>query len=181
MSSRIIRAALVLGLLSLAGACLAAGPGDTSTAAAPSIQPPPAPSASTRDPAGRPSPSRTPRPGPTATPEPTVVFPPTSPPITELLRLSGTGPLTGEPFTLSVETGLRVIWNQSSTGEFVLTLENQDPAEADGPYGSVTYELAVGPSAGSADYTYIPGKYVVKVEKADGPWEVRVEVVPPEG
>ena len=108
---------------------------------------------------------------------PTPVSPPPTPAPGEWLRVSGKGPLVSEPFELTVETTLRVHWDQSSTGKFLLSIVNLNPDLEDTPYGRVVYDYAIGASFGSADYDYIPGSYVVKIESADGPWQVWIEIV----
>jgi hypothetical protein len=106
---------------------------------------------------------------------------PGSPPPTlapgEWLRVSGNGPFVSEPFELTAETTLRVHWDQSSNGKFLLSIVNLNPDWEDTPYGRVVYDYAIGASSGSGDYAYIPGSYVVKIESADGPWQVWIEVV----
>lgn len=95
----------------------------------------------------------------------------------EILRTSGSGPKTNIPLTLKVDTVLRINWQQSSKGRFVLTVNNLDTSKINTPYGKVTFADIVGPSSGSGDYPFIAGSYVVSVEQADGPWQVWIQVL----
>lgn len=110
------------------------------------------------------------------TPKPTVILP------DELFRISGEGAgIAEETFTLTEETRIRVSWDQSSEGKFVLVLFNLDP-EMDGTqYGRVTFEYFVGPSSGYGDYILIPGEYGFEIEEGDGPWEVWIQEIANEG
>lgn len=95
----------------------------------------------------------------------------------EILRLSGDGPFTSEPFKLEKDEALRVSWQQSSKSQFILSVVNADPALKGDPSGKVTFEFMVGPSFGNGDYKFKAGSYVISVDKADGPWEVWVQVL----
>ena len=95
----------------------------------------------------------------------------------ELMRISGTGKFTSDPFQLSETTTLRVHWIQSSQVDFSLAVINKDPAFEYSSYGKVNFEMTMGPSASCGDYEFIPGEYQVLVETADGPWQIWVEIV----
>ena len=110
------------------------------------------------------------------TPKPTVILP------DELFRISGEGAgIAEETFTLTEETPIRVSWDQSSEGKFVLVLFNLDPEMEGTQYGRVTFEYFVGPSSGYGDYILIPGEYGFEVEQGDGPWEVWIQEITNEG
>lgn len=95
----------------------------------------------------------------------------------EILRTSGSGPKTDIPLTLKADTVLRINWQQSSSGHFLLTVTNLDASKINTPYGKVTFADVVGPSSGSGDYPFITGSYVVSVEQANGPWQVWIQVL----
>ena len=110
------------------------------------------------------------------TPKPTVILP------DELFRISGEGAgIAEETFTLTKETPIRVSWDQSSEGKFVLVLFNLDPEMEGTQYGRVTFEYFVGPSSGYGDYILIPGEYGFEVEQGDGLWEVWIQEITNEG
>jgi len=97
--------------------------------------------------------------------------------IKEILRTSGSGTYTSEPFKLNEKTSLRLHWVQSSQSEFLMAITNLDSAMENTSYGKVNFALSVGPSASCGDYEFIPGDYQVLIEKADGPWEIWIEIV----
>jgi len=106
------------------------------------------------------------------TPKPTVILP------DELFRISGEGAgMVGETFTLSEESHIRVSWDQSSEGKFVLVLFNLDPEMEGTHYGRVIFEYFIGPSSGYGDYILIPGEYGFEIEEGDGPWEVWIKEI----
>lgn len=105
----------------------------------------------------------------------TAVVRPTQGPY-ELYRVAGEGsPFVSQPIRLATDATLRINWNQSGQGKFILSLANRDPALQSTPYGRVIFELSVGPSNGSGEYSFVAGEYVLQVEEADGAWEVWVE------
>jgi hypothetical protein len=114
--------------------------------------------------------------GPTAT-LPALEMVPVVPAAGEILSLSQTGPGSSDPFTLNEKTMVRVNWEQASSGDFLLAIVNEDPAQAGTPYGRVVFESTTGPSAMLSEYEFIAGQYRVVVEKADGPWKVWLEYV----
>ena len=123
-------------------------------------------------------------PTPTAAPLPTATLPPmnltpATPAASEIASLSGNAPATGEPFTITANSNLRVNWQQASTGDFVLAITNTDPSQTDTANGQVVFESITGPSAMFSDYEFIPGQYQIVVESADGPWKVWVDYVGP--
>lgn len=68
---------------------------------------------------------------PTITPTlPSINLVPPTPATSELMSISGTGPNTSEPFAITEKSMVRVNWQQSSTGKFVLAVVNTDPAQA---------------------------------------------------
>jgi hypothetical protein len=115
---------------------------------------------------------------PTAT-LPLLEITPTIPTVGELVNISSTGPGESDPFTVDEQEYLRVNWQQSCDGVFVLVIQNENPAKDGTPYGRVIFESTNGPGAGLSDYEFIPGQYRVVVEKADGPWKVWVDIVEP--
>ena len=113
---------------------------------------------------------------------PTPTLPPMNlvpvvPATSELANVSGSGIGSSESFMISEKSVVRVNWQQASTGKFVLKIVNNDPAQAGTPYGEVTFDVSTGSSTGSLDYEFIPGQYTIKIEEADGPWKVWIELV----
>ena len=104
---------------------------------------------------------------------------PVTPAASEIASLSGNAPVTGEPFTITANSNLRVNWQQASTGDFVLAITNTDPSQTGTEKGRVVFESITGPSAMFSDYEFIPGQYQIVVESADGPWKVWVDYVGP--
>lgn len=115
---------------------------------------------------------------PTPTLPPFELVPPT-PAVEEIVTASGTGPGSSSPFTIEEKSVVRVNWQQSSTGQFVLKVVNDDPAQAGTPYGEVTFAATTGPSAMAMDYEFIPGEYTIEVTSADGPWKVWIQYIGP--
>jgi hypothetical protein len=97
----------------------------------------------------------------------------------QVTTLSGNAPATGVPFTITANSMLRVNWQQASTGDFVMAVTNTDPSQVGTPNGRVVFEDITGPSAMFSDYDFIPGKYQIVVESADGPWKVWIQYLGP--
>jgi hypothetical protein len=95
----------------------------------------------------------------------------------EVLRISGNGPYTSAPFQLEGQRYLRINWEQYSNGKFTLYIVNLDPSMKFTPYGEVNFDLWPGPDAGSSDYEFIAGKYVISIKDSTGPWEVWLETL----
>jgi hypothetical protein len=117
-----------------------------------------------------------------ASPTPTLpplVLVPVTPAAEEIASASGEGPGSSDPFTITEKSWVRVNWQQSSTGKFVLKVVNSDPAQAGTAYGEVTFDVTTGPSALALDYEFIPGQYKIEVASADGPWKVWIQYIGP--
>ncbi len=117
-------------------------------------------------------------PTPASTPIPIDILPKTNE-TGEILRITGSGPDSSHTFVLDAETIARVKWEQTSTGDFTLSIRNLDPNQAGTAYARVLFEMISGPSSGFADFSFIAGQYQVDVEKSDGPWEVWIQSVSP--
>ena len=110
------------------------------------------------------------------TPGATLVLP------DELFRVSGQGvSVADETFTLDEVMRIRLHWQQSSEGKFVLVLFNLDPQMEETPYGRVTFEYIIGPSEGYSDWDLVAGEYSVEVTEGDGSWEVWIQEITLEG
>jgi len=117
---------------------------------------------------------------PTITPTlPSLDLVPVTPAAGDLISISGTGPATSEPFTITGKSMVRVNWQQSSIDRFLLAVVNTDSAQAGTPYGRIVFESVIGPSAMSSDYELIAGQYTIAVDMADGPWKVWVQYLGP--
>jgi|GEM_PF-2070174 len=95
----------------------------------------------------------------------------------EVLRVSGNGPYTSAPFKLEGQRYLRINWEQYSNGKFTLYIVNLDPGMKNTQYGEVNFDLWPGPDAGSSDYEFIAGTYVITIKDSAGPWEVWLETL----
>ena len=125
--------------------------------------------------------------GPTTTPiytlppaitlVPKLVLMPNAEVVAEILRISGNGPFTSAPFQLKGQTYLRVNWEQYSNGKFSLYVINLDPSVKNTQYGEVNFDLWPGPDAGSSDYEFIAGNYVISVKDSQGPWEIWLQTL----
>jgi hypothetical protein len=102
---------------------------------------------------------------------------PARPAAKTIVTVSNTGSASSEIFSIPEKGIYRVNWQQSSTGDFLMKVNNMDPAQAGTQYGSITFEFTKGPSARFSDYQFIAGQYQILVEKADGPWKVWVEYI----
>ena len=110
------------------------------------------------------------------TPRATLVLP------GEFFRISGQGAgVADETFTLDEEMRIRLHWQQSSQGKFVLVLFNLDPQMEETPYGRVTFEYVIGPSEGYSDWDLVAGEFGIEVIEGDGPWDVWVQEITVEG
>jgi hypothetical protein len=110
---------------------------------------------------------------------PSLDLVPLTPATSELMSISGSGPGSSGPFAITGKSMVRVNWQQSSTGKFVLAVINTDPAQAGTPYGRIIFESVTGPSAMVSDYELIAGQYTIAIEMADGPWKVWVQYLGP--
>jgi len=110
-------------------------------------------------------------PTPFPTPLSTLISP------NELFRTSGDGPLVTQSFVLPEDMRIRINWDQSSEGDFILTVFSLDPTDMQKQtgYDRVIFEQIVGPSAFYGDDDYTAGEYAIEIEAADGPWVVWVE------
>jgi hypothetical protein len=116
-------------------------------------------------------------PGPTSVNTPYASLPQsTAVPQTELLRLSGQGPLTGETVLISAATRLRMSWNQNTVNKFKVTMRHDSP-DVEPRYQEMTLALAFNPSYGFVDFELIPGTYTIEVD-TDGVWEIWFGVLP---
>lgn len=119
---------------------------------------------------------------PTAVPTPNLTplanFPPTDvTPQAALLRFSGETPAS-EVITFTEQVRIRVNWEHVGNTQFEVVFINQDPAQANTPFGSVIFITYYGPTNGFVDYEFIPGTYSVDVTQAGGAWQVWVEKLP---
>jgi hypothetical protein len=110
---------------------------------------------------------------------PSMGLVPVTPATSEFMSISGTGPGSSGPFAITEKSMVRVNWQQSSIGKFLLSVVNTDSAQAGTPYGRIVFESVIGPSAMSSDYELIAGQYTISVEMADGPWKVWVQYLGP--
>ncbi len=109
---------------------------------------------------------------------PFINLPPsTITPQAELLRLSGSEPIS-DLITFNEITRIRVNWNSTGASRFKIVFTNHDQAQVDGPYGKVTFINYNGPTQGFTEYELIAGTYTVEIAEAGGPWEVWVEQLP---
>jgi len=125
--------------------------------------------------------------GPSATPiytlpasitlTPKLILMPNAEVDAEVLRISGTGPYTSAPFKLEGQRYIRVNWQQYSNGKFSLYIVNLDPGMKNTQYGEVNFDLWPGPDAGSSDYEFIAGTYVISIKDSQGPWEVWLQTL----
>jgi len=125
--------------------------------------------------------------GPSATPiytlpasitlTPKLILMPNAEVDAEVLRISGNGPYTSAPFKLEGQRYLRVNWQQYSNGKFSLYIINLDPSMKNTQYGEVNFDLWPGPDAGSSDYEFIAGTYVISIKDSQGPWEVWLQTL----
>jgi hypothetical protein len=95
----------------------------------------------------------------------------------EVLRISGNGPSTSAPFKLEGQRYLRVNWQQYSNGKFSLYIVNLDPSMKNTQYAEVNFDLWPGPDAGSSDYEFIAGTYVISIRDSQGAWEVWLQTL----
>ena len=95
----------------------------------------------------------------------------------EVLRISGNGPFTSAPFKLEGQRYLRINWQQYSNGKFSLYVINLDPSMKNTQYGEVNFDLWPGPDAGSSDYEFIAGTYVISIKDSQGSWEVWLQTL----
>ena len=95
----------------------------------------------------------------------------------EVLRISGNGPFTSAPFKLEGQRYIRVNWQQYSNGKFSLYIVNLDPSMKNTQYGEVNFDLWPGPDAGSSDYEFIAGTYVISIKDSQGAWEVWLQTL----
>ena len=126
-------------------------------------------------------------PGPTTTPIytlpasitliPKLIWMPNAVVESEVLRISGNGPYTSAPFKLEGQRYLRVNWEQYSNGKFTLYIVNLDPSMKNTQYGEVNFDLWPGPDAGSSDYEFIAGTYVISIRDSQGAWEVWLQTL----
>jgi len=97
----------------------------------------------------------------------------------EIIHLEGENSYRSAPFTLEGPKTIKAYWQQESTG-FKLEIVNAIEALAEEPGGSITFELAGGPSQYIEDspfvapFEYIPGEYILQIE-TDGSWEVWIK------
>jgi hypothetical protein len=97
--------------------------------------------------------------------------------VEEVLRISGNGPFTSAPFKLEGKRYLRINWQQYSNGKFSLYIINLDPSMKNTQYGEVNFDLWPGPDAGSSDYEFIAGTYVISIKDSQGSWEVWLQTL----
>jgi len=95
----------------------------------------------------------------------------------EVLRISGSGPYTSAPFKLEGQRFLRINWEQYSNGKFTLYIVNLDPSMKNTQYGEVNFDMWPGPDAGSSDYEFIAGTYVISIKDSQGAWEVWLQTL----
>jgi len=95
----------------------------------------------------------------------------------EVLRISGNGPYTSAPFKLEGQRFLRINWEQYSNGKFTLYIINLDPSMKNTQYGEVNFDMWPGPDAGSSDYEFIAGTYVISIKDSQGAWEVWLQTL----
>jgi len=106
---------------------------------------------------------------------------PTSIAADELIRTSGEGPGETDTFTLEEDTRIRVSWDQSSEGVFIMVVVRADP-DPNNPFPErIVFEDVKGASDGYSDFDYFAGEYYIEIEQADGPWEVWAQQITKEG
>lgn len=90
----------------------------------------------------------------------------------DVLSLSSAGNRTSESFLLHEDGLLRISWNQTGGDSLTLAMQStEDEGER------IQFAFQATDEAGSGDWTFRAGEYVVEVEAPDSSWSVTIEFV----
>lgn len=96
----------------------------------------------------------------------------------ELVKFSGDTFAASNAFQLAEKTMVEVSWQYAGTGPFAVWLVNDSENLEDPAFARILVKDAHGASSEAVQYELIAGEYTVEIEQADGPWTVRVRLLP---
>lgn len=96
----------------------------------------------------------------------------------ELAKFSGDTWAASSAFKLADKRMVEISWQYSGTGPFAVWLVNDSEDLEDAAFARILVKDTVGASSESVQYELIAGEYTVEIEQADGPWTVRVRLLP---